>query len=296
MPNAESDDLISPFTNRSRANPNRRQQDTFPRRESPRREQNPARDPRAPRNDGQQQQPPQSSVPFQINGLFAAVQQQLPVLLVSAQSSRQDREGSRTAPATPRQRGNPPLVTPGVSPDRSPTNQNTRQNRNSDVTVNDNNTNNSSNRTFATNNIIGQVLQRAAASRLQFLRDDLTNLTGAGFDRAYMQLQVALHVELVVAQASIQSMSTSQELRQLAAEGMQMDQEHLGEARSLLSGTQATNDTQETRDQRLRDPDSGTFVPNPAPNPADREPPFTSENRNSTSTQQRAPSRRSSRP
>lgn len=93
-------------------------------------------------------------------------------------------------------------------------------------------------------------MQQVAAKRLQLLRSDLGNLSGNDFDRAFMQLQVSMHVDLVATQSALASLIKSRELQQLIQEGLSRDEEHLAEARRLLTEVQGTRAADATLDNK----------------------------------------------
>jgi hypothetical protein len=181
---------------------------------------------------------PQSSIPSRF--VPSVLSDETPVLLTSLQ--RQDRR----APST-QDRSNAPLVTPGQSPSRSRTDRDNSARdtgrRTRDMTDDDTSTQDSNNlfqndSRFSSNSPFVQALQQMASRRLAFAQNDLTRLSGDNFDRAFMQLEVALHSELVASQSAMASAAVSNDVKQLLNEGVAMDEQHLSEAQQLLSQLQ----------------------------------------------------------
>jgi hypothetical protein len=179
----------------------------------------------------------------------------------TAAVQRRNQNTSQPATGSQPQQPNSSLVTPGISPNRSQTGtndqrQNTRRNRNLDPNTNSDtgaNTGFNDSR-FRTNNPIVQALQQVATRRLAMTESELQNLSSEQFDRAFMQVQINLHAELIASQAALASIAQSRELQQVLAEGQSMDDQHLAEARRILSqlGTtgNGTNDNRNNNDNR----------------------------------------------
>jgi predicted outer membrane protein len=161
-----------------------------------------------------------------------------------------------------------PLVTPGRSPSRSSTDQGNRNSRqdsgrarnNADASTNFNDSR------FSSNNPVVQALQQVATRRFALVQSELGNLSGDAFDRAFMQLETALHVDLVASQSALASVSKSRQFQQVLNEGLNMDEEHLGEARRIVAqllGTDSTNIDTGTN-PNLRRPQSTSGDQSPA--------------------------------
>jgi hypothetical protein len=81
-----------------------------------------------------------------------------------------------------------------------------------------------------------------------------------------MQLETALHVDLVASQSALASISKSRQFQQVLNEGLNMDEEHLGEARRIVAqllGTDSTNIDTGTN-PNLRRPQSTSGDQSPA--------------------------------